>query len=65
MKDHLFVGFGFGPIQSGLFVKEAYESGNFSRIVVSEIDAGLVQAVRGNGNRYYVNVAGAAGIEVV
>ena len=46
--DHIFTGFGFGPIQSGLFAKEAFASGNFSRIVVAEIDRDLVDAVRGN-----------------
>jgi len=48
MAEHIFTGFGFGPIQGGLFVKEAFQSGNFARIVVSEIDAELVGAVRAN-----------------
>ena len=48
MAEHIFTGFGFGPIQGGLFVKEAFQSGNFARIVVSEIDAELVDAVRAN-----------------
>ena len=48
MAEHIFTGFGFGPIQSGLFVKEAFQSGNFARIVVYEIDAKLVDAVRAN-----------------
>ncbi len=64
MSEHVFVGFGFGPIQSGLFVKEAFESGNFSRIVVAEIDQGLIDAVRNNNGSYYVNVAGKESIEV-
>lgn len=63
--DHIFTGFGFGPIQSGLFAKEAFASGNFSRIVVAEIDQDLVDAVRGNGGSYFVNVAGSDGIEVL
>jgi len=50
MAEHIFTGFGFGPIQSGLFVREAFQSGNFTRIVVSEIDAELVGAVRANTN---------------
>ena len=45
MGDHVFVGFGFGPIQSGLFLNEAFQSGNFSRLVVAEIDQNLVDAV--------------------
>ena len=52
-----FVGFGFGPIQSGLFLFESYMSRNFSRFVVSEIDADLVRAVRENHRRYCINVA--------
>jgi len=52
-----YVGFGFGPIQSGLFLFEAYRSGNFSRYVVSEVDAGLVAAIRENGGAYTVNIA--------
>ena len=62
---HVFVGFGFGPIQSGLFAKEAAESGRFSEIVVSEIDPSLVAAVRGNGDRYALNVAWADRVEQV
>ena len=54
---HVFVGFGFGPIQSGLFAKEAADSGRFDEIVVAEVDAGLVEAVRRNGGRYALNVA--------
>lgn len=58
-----FVGFGFGPIQSALFLFEAYQSGNFSRFVVSEVDADLVAAVRNNGGRYTVNIARRDGID--
>src|SRR3989304_4026023 len=65
MAEHIFVGFGFGPIQAGLFAKEAFQSGNFARIVVSEIDAQLVDAVRVNKGSYYVNVAGTDGIETI
>ncbi len=52
-----FVGFGFGPIQSALFLFEAYQSGNFSRYVVAEIDPVLIQAVRDNGGSYTINIA--------
>jgi mannitol-1-phosphate 5-dehydrogenase len=65
MDEHILTGFGFGPIQSGLFVKEAFESGNFSRLVVAEIDQTLVDAVRANGGSYYVNVAGTDAIDAV
>lgn len=63
--DHVFVGFGFGPIQAGLFAKEAFQSGRFKRIVVAEIDQALVDAVRSNGGVYHVNVAGRDGVEAV
>jgi len=65
MTEHIFTGFGFGPIQGGLFAKEAFQSGNFTRIVAAEIDAQLVDAVRANKGSYYVNVAKADGIEAV
>ncbi|UCC97340.1 MAG: hypothetical protein JSW66_16020 [Phycisphaerales bacterium] len=63
MPEHVFTGFGFGPIQGGLFAKEAFQSGNFSRLVVAEIDAELVHAVKAGGGSYYLNVAGSDGIE--
>jgi len=65
MARHIFTGFGFGPIQAGLFVKEAFESGNFSRIAVAEIDRRLVEAVKANAGSYHVNVAMADGIEAL
>ncbi len=65
MKKHVLTGFGFGPIQGGLFVKEAFESGDFSRIVVAEIDGALVEAVRSNKGSFHVNVADKNGIEEV
>ncbi|MCE5328264.1 MAG: hypothetical protein LLG01_17810 [Planctomycetaceae bacterium] len=58
-----FVGFGFGPIQSGLFLLEAYVSGNFGRYVVAEVDPDLVAAVRAAGNGYTINVARPDGID--
>jgi len=65
IAEHVFTGFGFGPIQGGLFAKDAFQSGNFKRIVVAEIDADLVDAVRTNKASYYVNVAKADGIELL
>jgi len=62
--SHRLTGFGFGPIQAGLFVKEAFHTGSFERLVVAEIDPCLVQAVRANDQSYAVNVAHADGIEV-
>jgi mannitol-1-phosphate 5-dehydrogenase len=57
-----FVGIGFGPIQSGLFLLEAHKSGGFDRYVVAEIDPGLVASIRTNAGRYSINVACANGI---
>jgi mannitol-1-phosphate 5-dehydrogenase len=65
MAEHTFVGFGFGPIQAGLFAKEAFQSGNFGRIVVAEIDQWLVDAVRSSHGTYDVNVATRDRIETV
>jgi len=60
-----FVGFGFGPIQSALFLYEAYRSGNFERYVIAEVDATLVGAVRAAGGRYAINIAHPDRIEQV
>ena len=56
-SNKIFAGFGFGPIQSALFLYEAYQAGNFTRFAVVDIDAQLIEAVRGNGGRYTVNIA--------
>jgi mannitol-1-phosphate 5-dehydrogenase len=61
---HCLTGFGFGPIQAGLFVAEAWQSGRFDRIVISEIDPALVEAIRANRGRYSINVAHSDRIEV-
>jgi mannitol-1-phosphate 5-dehydrogenase len=63
MTEHKLTGFGFGPIQAGLFVNEAYKSGNFERIVVAEIDPEIVKAVRDNNGTVYVNVASSDSIK--
>lgn len=63
MAGKTFVGFGFGPIQSGLMLLEAQASGSFGRYVIVEIMQELVDAVRANGHRSTVNVAHADGIE--
>jgi mannitol-1-phosphate 5-dehydrogenase len=57
------VGFGFGPIQAGIFLHEACRSGNFGRLVVAEIVPELVRAVNGAGGRFNLNVATSTGIE--
>jgi mannitol-1-phosphate 5-dehydrogenase len=58
-----FVGFGFGAIQAGLFLKEAFESGNFTRLVVAEVMPEMVVAVRANDGRFWLNTAHADRIE--
>jgi mannitol-1-phosphate 5-dehydrogenase len=59
-----FVGFGFGPIQAGLFLYEAFRSGNFNRLVAAEVLPEVVAAVRRAGGSYRVNIATRTGIEV-
>jgi mannitol-1-phosphate 5-dehydrogenase len=44
-----FVGFGFGAIQAGLFLTEAFLSHNFNRLVVAEVLPEVVSAVRAAG----------------
>jgi len=60
-----FMGFGFGPVQSGLFLYESYLSGNFKRFVVSEIDKRLVDAIARNDGRYSLNIARADRIDPI
>jgi mannitol-1-phosphate 5-dehydrogenase len=57
-----YVGFGFGPIQTGLMLYEAFDAGAFDRFVVAEVDQGLVDAVRTAGNSITINIAGMKGI---
>ena len=57
-----FVGFGFGPIQTGLMLCEAVASGSFGRYTVAEVDQKLVDAVRANGNAATINIAATDGI---
>jgi mannitol-1-phosphate 5-dehydrogenase len=59
-----FVGFGFGAIQAGLFLYEAYRSGRFSRLVVGEVLPDLVDALRRAGGWYSLNIAHADRVEV-
>jgi len=56
-RPRTFVGFGFGPIQAGLFLYEAFRSGSFRRLVVGEVASDIVDAVRRAGGRFSVNVA--------
>ena len=60
---HTFVGFGFGAIQAGLFLYEAFRSGNFRRMVVAEVMPDAVAALRQAGGMYAVNIAHADRVE--
>jgi mannitol-1-phosphate 5-dehydrogenase len=53
----IFVGFGFGAIQAGLFCFEAHAAGAFRRLVVAEVVPETVAALRRAGGYYTVNVA--------
>ncbi len=55
--EHTCVGFGFGPIQAGLFLLEAFRSGNFRRLVVAEINPLIVGELRRADGFYAVNIA--------
>jgi mannitol-1-phosphate 5-dehydrogenase len=59
-----FVGFGFGPIQAGLFLYEAFRSRSFGRLVVAEVVPDIVNAVREAGGRFSVNIAHSDRIEI-
>ncbi len=56
-RTRTYVGFGFGAIQAGLFLYEAFGSGAFRRLVVAEVMPEVVDAVRRAGGMYYVNIA--------
>jgi mannitol-1-phosphate 5-dehydrogenase len=62
-SSRTFVGFGFGAIQAGLFLHEAFKSGNFARFVVAEVVPDVVAALRANQGRYWLNTAQADRIE--
>lgn len=57
MAKKNFVGIGFGPIQSALFLLEAFASGNFDRLVVAEVAPEVVSALRRSDGKYRINVA--------
>lgn len=63
MAKSTFVGFGFGPIQSGLFLYEAFQSRNFDRLVVAEVVPDVVESIRRSQGRYHLNVATRASVE--
>jgi mannitol-1-phosphate 5-dehydrogenase len=57
LRRRTFVGFGFGPIQAGLFLYEAFRSDSFGKLVVAEVAPDTVNAVRRAGGRFSVNIA--------
>ncbi len=63
--NRTFVGFGFGAIQAGLFLCEAFRSGNFRRLIVAEVMPNAVEALRQSAGKYAVNVAYRDRVEAV
>lgn len=61
--QRVYVGFGFGAIQAGLFLYEAFQSGAFGRLVVAEVMPDVVATVRRADGHFTVNIAQADGIE--
>jgi mannitol-1-phosphate 5-dehydrogenase len=59
-----FVGFGFGAIQAGLFLYEAFRSGGFAQLVVGEVAPDVVDTLRRNAGCYAVNIAHPNHVEV-
>jgi mannitol-1-phosphate 5-dehydrogenase len=57
-----YVGFGFGAIQSGLLIYEAFESKAFESLTVAEVVPKMVDALRKAGGFYSVNIARPDGI---
>ena len=55
--NRTYVGFGFGPIQGGLFLYEALQSGAFGRLVVAEVLPEVVATVRQSNGHFALNVA--------
>ena len=51
-----FLGIGFGPIQTGIFLLGAYKGG-FDRIVVADVDKSLVRALREDSGSVTISVA--------
>lgn len=62
-RQQTYVGFGFGAIQAGLFLYEAFKTGSFGRLVVAEVVPDVVKAVRDNGGYFSVNIAHKDGVE--
>ena len=64
-RQRTYVGFGFGAIQTGLFLHEAFRARAFERLVVAEILPDLIDAVRQAGGQFVINIAHANRVERV
>jgi mannitol-1-phosphate 5-dehydrogenase len=62
---YTYVGFGFGAIQPGLLLYDAFRSRHFDRFVVAEIQPSLVGAMRQAEGMYTFNIAGMDGVRQV
>lgn len=62
--NRTYVGFGFGAIQAGLFLYEAFRSGSFRRLVVAEVLLPVVEAVRRAGGLFPLNIGHSDRVEV-
>lgn len=60
-----FVGFGFGAIQGGLFVYEAFQADPTRRLVVAEVIPEIVKSIRQSNGTYYLNIAYKNKVEIV
>jgi mannitol-1-phosphate 5-dehydrogenase len=60
-----YVGFGFGAIQPGLLLYDAFRAQAFDRYVVAEIQPSLVDAMRRTEGRYTFNLASMDGVRQV
>ncbi len=52
----IFLGIGLGPIQTSIFLDGAFRGG-FERLVIADVDAALVAALRQSGGKLQFNVA--------
>ncbi len=57
MRGKRYVGFGMGPIQAGLMLLEAQESGNFAAYCIAETNAELLHLLRTLEDLRYVSDA--------
>jgi mannitol-1-phosphate 5-dehydrogenase len=64
MNKKTFVGFGFGAIQAGLFLFEAYKAGKFHELSVAEVVPEIIRSIRSSDGNYNVNIATDNGIDI-